>query len=152
LGAFQSPLDIPLQSTEIEQNMSYVIGAAMLVRREFIEQIGLMNEDYFLYFEEIDWATRGASQYKLGYAPKSVVYHKEGASIGTSASGGSALSVYYLYRNRLLFTWRFHRCFILTVFIVSLIDIAKLLYRQHWHQSLAALRGIFGLSFQPSKK
>ena len=146
LGAFQSPSNIPLSPTEIERQMSYVIGAAMLVRRDFIERIGLMREDYFLYFEEIDWATRGLAHYKLGYAPKSIVYHKEGASIGTSSSGGSGLSVYYLFRNRLLFTWRFHRCFTPTVFVASLIDIVKHLYRKRWHQAVFALRGMFRLS------
>jgi GT2 family glycosyltransferase len=93
----------------VESRMDYVVGASMMVTRCFLEQVGLMTEDYFLYFEEIDWAMRGRSKgFKLGYAPNSVVRHKEGASIGTnSRKTGSLLSYRYLSRNRLLFTARF---------------------------------------------
>lgn len=61
----------------------YVVGASMFVRRGVLEKVGLLSEDYFLYFEEIDWATRMKRTLPgmtLGYAPDSLVYHKEGAS------------------------------------------------------------------------
>lgn len=95
--------------TQVEANMDYVVGASMMVTRHFLDRVGLMVEDYFLYFEEIDWAMRGrAMGFKLGYAPRSVVRHKEGASIGTdSRRTGSMLSIMYLTRNRLRFTARF---------------------------------------------
>lgn len=35
--------------------MDYVVGASMFVRKTFIEEVGYMSEDYFLYFEELDW-------------------------------------------------------------------------------------------------
>lgn len=108
LGAHESidEIDLPEQ---IEARMDYVVGASMMVTRHFLDQVGLMSEDYFLYFEEIDWAMRGkAKGFKLGYAPDSVVRHKEGGSIGTdSRKTGSLLSYRYLSRNRLLFTARF---------------------------------------------
>ena len=75
--------------------MNYTIGASMLVSREFLENVGLMCEDYFLYYEELDWAERGKKQnYRIDCAVDSIVYHKEGASIGTSSSisGKSLLS------------------------------------------------------------
>jgi len=80
-----------------------------LVRRPFLEQIGLMSENYFLYFEEIDWATRARGKYSLAYAPRSVVYHKEGRSIGTSVDRAkrSSSSCYYLARSGMLFTKRY---------------------------------------------
>jgi GT2 family glycosyltransferase len=73
-------------SDEIEAQLDYVIGASLLVSRSFIEKIGYLNEDYFLYYEEIDWATRARGQFTLTYAPQSIVYHKEGATIGTTKS------------------------------------------------------------------
>lgn len=101
-----------LSSTEIaavEREMSYVVGASMLVSRAFLEQVGLMEDDYFLYFEELDWAERGrrcTPPWCLGFAPNSVVYHKVGASAGTSKR--SMASLRYLNVSRLRFVKRFH--------------------------------------------
>jgi GT2 family glycosyltransferase len=142
VGAFLPRSAVPTDGRAVEAQMSYVVGAAMLVSRAFLEQVGLMQEDYFLYYEEVDWATRGAGRFRLGYAPASVVLHKEGASIGTSASGGSPLSVYFLFRARLRFCWRFHRAFVLSVLCASLLDVAKLARRRRWPQVMAALRGL----------
>ena len=88
----------------IERALDYVVGASMLVSTKFLVDIGLMSEEYFLYYEEIDWATRAQGRFGLAWAPDSVVYHKEGASIGSShRARPSATSLRYLYRNRLRF-------------------------------------------------
>lgn len=141
IGAFESIHAIPADPIETERNMSYVVGAAMLVRRAYLEQIGLMHEGYFLYYEEIDWCTRGKGKFRLGYAPDSHVFHKEGASIGTSAAGGSPLSVYYLYRSRIRFTWRLHRWLLPLVLGACAWDIFKLLVKGHGAQAKAAIKG-----------
>lgn len=94
----------------VERQMDYVVGASMLVRRQFLETIGLMDERYFLYFEELDWATRGKGIFRLAYSAASIVYHKEGASAGTSSAkkGKSPLSDFYSIRNRIVFTKKFY--------------------------------------------
>jgi GT2 family glycosyltransferase len=104
------PIEQPDDVAGIEARMNYVVGASMMARRTFIDRVGLMTEDYFLYYEELDWAERGrALGFGLGYAANSVVYHKEGATIGTShRRKSSALAMRYLNRNRLLFTHRFY--------------------------------------------
>lgn len=97
-------LSDPIDEAAVESHMAYVNGAAAFVRREFIETVGLMSEDYFLYYEEIDWAKRAGGRFKLGYCAKSVVYHSVGASIGTDDFGNrSPMSAYYLTRSRLKF-------------------------------------------------
>jgi len=105
-------------SEEVSKRMDYVIGASMLVSRDFIEEVGLMCEDYFLYFEEVDWAMRGKRKgYQLGYCWKSRIYHKEGRSIGTSSKGKerSEISDFYLTKNKILFTKKFFPKCILSV-------------------------------------
>lgn len=93
---------------EVEAHMSYPPGASMLASRRFIDVVGLMEESYFLYFEEIDWTLRGKPEFTVGWAPESVVFHKEGGSIGTNAQGRpSDLSVYYNLVNRLRVARRF---------------------------------------------
>ena len=66
----------------VERQLSYLIGASTLASRAFLETVGLMQDDYFLYFEELDWAARAKGRFRLGYAARSTVYHKEGSSIG----------------------------------------------------------------------
>lgn len=79
-----TPAESRLDRRRVERDMNYVIGASMFVPRDFLEKVGLMCEDLFLYFEEIDWAVRGRVHgYPLAYAPESVVYHREGASTGS---------------------------------------------------------------------
>ena len=119
---------IPSDGSEVETKMAYVVGASMLVSREFIEQIGLMCEDYFLYYEEIDWTLRAKGKFRIGYAPTSKVYHKVG---GSSRGVASKTSMQYLWRNRIKFVGRFMPDkLLMTLFIMSMDMIRALLNGQ----------------------
>ncbi|OKZ17362.1 MAG: glycosyl transferase [Butyricimonas synergistica] len=88
---------------DIPQETSYLHGAAMMIKREVIEQVGRMPEIYFLYYEEMDWCTQMSRQgYQLWYEPRCTIFHKESRSTGQD----SPLKTYYLTRNRLLYAWR----------------------------------------------
>jgi GT2 family glycosyltransferase len=81
----------------------YAHGAAMLIRRDAIEKVGLMPECYFLYYEELDWSMMfSRAGYQIWYEPKCTIYHKESQSTGQN----SPLRTYYLTRNRLLLVQR----------------------------------------------
>lgn len=80
------------------RNLEWVSGVSMLVSRRFVERIGEMEECYFLYFEEIDWALRAGSEFKNGLAHDAQVYHKAGSSTGERA--GSTFSAYFQCRAR----------------------------------------------------
>ncbi len=104
------PVEASCDVAAVEAQMAYAVGASMLVSAALLRDVGLMAEDYFLYSEEIDWACRARGRYTLAYADASVVYHKEGGSIGSSSTGAqSMLAIHYLYRNRLRFIRRFYR-------------------------------------------
>lgn len=117
-GKYFSP-KLPLTADEIEKRMNYVEGCSLLASRSFIETVGLMSEDYFLYFEETDWAVRGKGRFSLACAPESIIYHKVGGSIGTSSKPWqkSLLCDYYNVRNRLLFTRRYYFYALPTVYL-----------------------------------
>jgi GT2 family glycosyltransferase len=107
-----------LAAARVSGTAEYVVeGASMLVRRAFLEDVGLLEEGYFLYFEELDWTARGRPAFHFGYCPTSVVYHKMGGSIGSSLkrSTRSLLSDFYQARNRLAFTKRHHPGFFVSV-------------------------------------
>lgn len=111
----------------VERNLSYVSGACMLVSRAFLDEVGLMNEVYFLYGEELDWVQRAKGRYRLGYAPKAVVYHKEGATIGTASKGrkASLISEFYQARNKLWFTRKYTLHCLPGVWVVMLAQALK---------------------------
>lgn len=90
------------QYDELRQS-PYLHGAALLFRKEILETVGEMPEEYFLYYEELDWcnAMRRAG-YELWYDPRGTVYHRESRSTGQD----SPLRTYYLTRNRLLYARR----------------------------------------------
>jgi GT2 family glycosyltransferase len=112
----------PIKQQRAESRMNYVEGASMLVSQQFIVEVGLLCEDYFLYFEEADWAIRAKGRFQLAYAPQSIVFHKVGGSIGTSSNPAkmSFTSDYFNIRNRLLFTRRFYPAALPTVWVVIL--------------------------------
>lgn len=131
----------------VERDMRYVSGASMLATRAFLDRVGLMSEDYFLYYEEIDWAERGRRHgFRLGYAPESVVYHKEGAVLGSGKSSQrSALAEYYGVRNRLLLTRRFFPWALPTVFLFSWAQVGKRLLQGHWRRARMMAAVLLGL-------
>jgi GT2 family glycosyltransferase len=92
----------------VESRMAYVIGASMLASRGFLETVGLMDESYFLFFEELDWATRAAGRFALAWAPESVVYHKGGASTGLFGQAYNAAADRQLHRSQLIYARKHH--------------------------------------------
>lgn len=130
----------------VEQQLDYVAGASMLVSRDFLETVGMMREDYFLYYEEMDWAERARGRYRLGFAPDSVVYHREGASIGGGSAdpaGRSRLADYFQVRNRLRFTRRHHPAKLPAVYLTVLAALGARILRGQWGRAAMILRLMF---------
>lgn len=124
--------------------LDYCTGASMLVTREFIDKVGLMEEGYFLYCEELDWAIRGKEVgFALAHAPLSIVYHKEGASIGTDSrdvARRSEISDFYSIRSRILLTKRFFPSCLPTVYLSMLLVIFNRLRRKQYKRARLVLR------------
>jgi GT2 family glycosyltransferase len=82
----------------------FVTGCALFVKREVVEAIGLLEERFFLVFEEADWCYRARRQgYKCFFVPRAVLWHKTAASFNGEHS---PLRTYFSYRNRLLWAER----------------------------------------------
>lgn len=78
-------------------------GAAMMIRYEVFEEIGLLNDTYFLYYEEHDFVERAKREgYTMYYEARATVRHKASVSVGRR----SPLKAYYMTRNRFLFLRR----------------------------------------------
>jgi len=91
------------QYNNITAPTAYCHGAAMMIRREAIEKAGLMSENFFLYYEEVDWCEHiKRAGYEAWVCTEALIYHKESVSVGKK----SKLKEYFMNRNRILFVRR----------------------------------------------
>ena len=127
--------------------LDYISGSHMFVSRAFLDQSGLMSEDYFLYFEEIDWCLR-RGELPLIWVPDAAVHHRAGASIGsqTLAEGPSIVAAYWMQRSRMRFVRRWKPASLPVATVYSLGKIAQLALSGHRSAARAALRGTCGLA------
>ncbi len=92
----------------------YIGGASFLIRTETIRDVGLLDEDYFLYWEDADWCERiRRAGWKLKFVYESVIYHKGGASTVNK----SPLTDYYGTRNSIVFIRKYYKQFIISTLI-----------------------------------
>lgn len=105
----------------------YAHGAAMLINREVIHEVGLMPECYFLYYEEIDWSMMITRRgYEIWYEPACTIFHKESQTTGQN----SPLRTYYITRNRLLLVkrnWKGLDKFISYLYLIGIVGTRDLL-------------------------
>jgi GT2 family glycosyltransferase len=124
----------------------FISGASMVASREFIERAGLMREDYFLYFEEVDWALR-RGDLPLAWCTQAVVHHHGGTVIGTGAvnRAPTAFANYFNFRNRMRFILRFNPAAVPVAYGWSVLKILKILLTENPAQASGAWRGLHGL-------
>ncbi len=121
----------------------FVTGCCMLIKKETIEKLGYLPEQYFMYYEDIDYCVNAKRHgYKLGVCLNSIIYHKESAS-----SGGmqSAFSIKWNTRNRLIFIERYVQKKVLALtwfYTTRVIVIMKYLLKGERDKISALLEGI----------
>lgn len=82
----------------------FVTGAAIFIRRDVLEKVGLFDTRYFLYYEDSDFCFRAKKAgFKIMFVPEAVVYHLN----AQSTKLGSPLQDYYITRNRMIFAAKF---------------------------------------------
>lgn len=93
----------------------YISGACMLIRKQTIKQIGMIPENYFLYYEETEWCFK-AQKYGINVVcfPDTVVFHKGSETINSI----NGLATYFMERNRVLFENRNAQFYHLPVFYI----------------------------------
>ena len=135
-----------------ELNIDYISGACLLCKREVIEEIGLMDEAHFMYWEETDWCFRGLKYgYKSAYSYKSRIWHKVGKSSQTP------FKIYYHNRNRVYFMKKNANKYHMAIYMLYLFIIyfwfmtgVYLVYRMDKEKFMSFYRGIRdGLNLKP---
>ena len=80
------------------RSVDFVSGCALLIKNDVIKKIGLLDPDYFLYYEDTDWCVRAKNAgFNILYVPQSVIYHKIMQTINKSYLKHG----YFVSRNRM---------------------------------------------------
>ncbi len=124
--------------------LSYVSGAVMLVKREVFEKIGLLDERYFLYYEDVEFCVRAQ---KAGFSLALAKTKFTHAVSATTSSLGSANLLYYHTRNALLLlhdhgTWYQKLGLPIWAFWIMLKQKIKIALGDHFEESQAILDGV----------
>lgn len=126
------PIGLNKNINEISQievdKIDFISGASMFVSRNFILNIGFLPIEFFIYFEELDWAQKAKTKkYSLGYCDDSKVYHKGGASVHFIESfkknvksqfySKNYLTEYHYTKSKLIYTHKYYPNFKNYIFI-----------------------------------
>jgi GT2 family glycosyltransferase len=97
--------DVPLETLDMRmRETGYVHGCAMLIRRAVLERVGLLDDRFFIYFEECDLCARASrAGWKLMYLPTAKLWHKVSQ---VQQVLGNDFGIYHWQRNRLLYLWK----------------------------------------------
>jgi len=131
-----------------EPKIDYIYGASLFVSADLFQELGFLDERYFLYYEELDICRRAlAKGYVLKWCRGSVVRHHGGQATGTRTGDTARLSgtaAFHESRSLVLFTCRHHPVWLPAVLVMRLFARTALLFvRGQSAQAGAALRGIF---------
>lgn len=109
---------------------NFASGCCMLIKRDVIETIGFLDENYFLYLEDSDYSYRAHKEgFKIYYASASKIYHKVSS---TTSRTNELLPLYYMTRNRLYFAKKNfgnHYFFIIVLFMMVTFPIKLIFFK-----------------------
>ena len=86
--------------TDRPRDVDFVTGCALLIKRDVLEQVGLLDDRFYLYYEEAEWCARvRRAGYRIIHVPEARMWHK----IPLDGRTSSPMVHYYMTRNRFLF-------------------------------------------------
>lgn len=138
----------------VEAAMTYPLGAAIALRRDYLARAGYLDERYFLYYEEADWTLAGGPSNRPSWAPDAIIYHRYGAAsksrrtLAGEASERSPIADYHMTRSRILFAWKWRPCLAPVAVISGAFQALNRLVRGRRENAAAVLRACLPLRAQ----
>ena len=97
IGVFQRDSD----NNGLAQQVTFITGCALLIKTQIARQVGLLDETFFIGFEDADWSKRVMQAgYKAVYVPAAKIWHK--ISVDTKKNLGKPVKDFYYVRNSIL--------------------------------------------------
>ncbi len=126
------------------------IGASMFIKKECFDKVGLLEEDYFLYFEEWDYTSRAKKKSWESVIFTGVyIYHKHGTTIDKGNKEGKTKTIfsdYYLLKNKIVFAKKNLKFYHLpTVYLSFIPIIINRIKRNQWDRVIMVFKIIFGI-------
>jgi GT2 family glycosyltransferase len=139
INLYRSALEAAMPDAD---QLDFITGASMVTSRAHYETAGPMPEEYFLYYEEGDWAMR-RGKLPLAVCPSALVYHRGGSAIGSPVPGrpASPLSLYFKHRARMYFVRRYLPFSIPTAWLYTLAKSAQYASKGWREEAFAVLAG-----------
>ncbi len=131
------------QFDDKENEVDYVIGASMFCHSSLIKKIGLMPEDYFLYYEDIDWCiTAQKAGFRNYTCTKSIIYHKQGLSTGAKllTKDSHLKNKKHLYLSYLKFYKRHYKSLLLVAYLILIKQLLGMIYHQKFNEAKAIFK------------
>ncbi|CAN5304381.1 glycosyltransferase family 2 protein [soil metagenome] len=127
LGSNRGVDEVDKKQYDKEIETDFATGACMFIRRETLKEIGLFNEKYFMYMEDVELSQRAKNKkWKVIYEPKGMLWHKVAQSSGI----GSELNDYFISRNRIMFGFKYAN--LRTKFALIRESLKLFIYGRHW--------------------
>ena len=125
----------------IKDEFDFLTGSCICMSCDVLRNVGLMDEEYFMYWEDVDWSTAARKKgYKLKISNIGCIYHKEGASIK------SVSRIYYHTRNRILYmkhhTTGLTYCKFMIYIVLYVLNESTFNFFKNREYSLALIRGL----------
>jgi hypothetical protein len=130
-----------------ERTLDYLCGASLLLRRETLDDVGLLDDSFFLYWEDADLGFRIRNAgWKLAVAPESRLFHQGSASLGRK----SPLRDYYFARSALRFFRKHASVAAVPMVLGMMVRILVRLGRREWSLCAATWRGVWAEIVSPA--
>ena len=141
------------QHNIVNNNVDYVSGALMLIKRRVVEKIGFLDDNFFLYLDDVDYCYHALMEgFGVCVEPEAVIWH-------ASSSGGRRVSHSYLYysnRNRIVFLKKYFSAirllYYLPVYARGAVTYLKCIMRGNHKGAYLVLKGLFDGAFRPGVK
>lgn len=135
---FHSATIMPVTTADEVGRLDYISGGSLFTKAASFREIGLLPEEYFLYWEETDWCYRARQVgYQLAVCPTAICFDKVGTSIGRGFT-----AEYYYTRNGLMFVSRYKAGKIPFVVFFSLFRLMKRTLSGRWDRARGIRKGI----------
>lgn len=110
------------------EKFDYIYGASIVLHKNFIKTAGLLNEEYFMYYEEIDLSQKAKKyNFKIAVAEDIFIFHKFSRTVSQIGQG---FRTYYLQRNKILFYKKYFKLYLPFLFLFQIKDLLLSNYKK----------------------